>query len=69
MCFLRKLCQKRTFYDILNRNQLFLEQKIEVLKRPKNGHFLKGLLHEIFPKVELFLIGVFHRNYFRKDRF
>ena len=35
----------------------------------KNGHFPNGLVHGICPKTELFLIGVFHRNHIRKDRF
>ena len=31
--------------------------------------FAKGLIHGFCPKIELFLIGVFHRNQMRKDRF
>ena len=44
-------------------------EKIEVLKRVKNGHFLKGLVHEFSPKIEVFLIGVFHRNSLKKTKF
>ena len=33
--FSQKLCQKRSLFDILDRKQLFLDQKIEVLKRAK----------------------------------
>ena len=38
-------------------------------KAPKNRHFPKGLVHGFCPKVELFLIDVFHRNHMRNDRF
>ena len=41
-------------------------EKIEVLKRVKNGHFLKGLVYLFSPKIEVFLIGVFHRNSIKK---
>ena len=44
-------------------------EKIEVLKRVKNGHFLKGLVHGFPPKIEVFLIGVFHRNSIKKTTF
>ena len=33
--FLQKLCQKKSLFDILNRKQSFLDQKIEVLKGKK----------------------------------
>ena len=69
MRFLRKLCQKRTFYVFLNRNELFLDQNIEVLNRVKRGHFPKWLVHGFCPKMEIFVIVVFHRDYVRKDRF
>ena len=42
-------------------------EKIEVLKRAKNGHFPKG--NGFCPKIELSLIAVSHRNYVRKDLF
>ena len=44
-------------------------ETIEVLKRVKNGHFLKGLVHGFSPKIEVFLIGVFHRNSIKKTTF
>ena len=44
-------------------------EKIEVLKRVKNGHFLKGLVYLFSPKIEVFLIGVFHRNSIKKTTF
>ena len=67
-CFSQKLCPKRSFLDILNRKQSFLNQKIEVLTRAKKWTFLKGLVHGLCPKIELFLISLFHRNHVRKDR-
>ena len=51
------------------REIIILMKKVEVLKRVKNGHFLKGLVHGLCPKIELFLVGVFHRNSIRKKRF
>ena len=44
-------------------------EKIEVLERVKNGHFLKGLVYLFSPKIEVFLIGVFHRNSIKKTTF
>ena len=44
-------------------------EKIEVLKRVKNGHFLNWLGHGFCPKIKPFPIGVFHRNSIRKQRF
>ena len=44
-------------------------EKIEVLKRVKNGRFLKGLVYLYAPKIEVFLIGVFHRNSIKKQTF
>ena len=61
-CFLHKLCQKKSLFDILNRKQSFLDQKIEVLKGQKKLTFPKGLVHEFCPNIELFVIGVFYRN-------
>ena len=46
-----------------------LSEKIDVLNRVKNGHFLKGLVHGFCPKIKVFLIGVFHRISIRKQRF
>ena len=60
--FLQKSCQKKSLFDILNRKQSFLDQKIEVLKRAKKLTFPKGLDHEFCPNIEVFVIGVFYRN-------
>ena len=40
-----------------------------VLKGPKNKHFPKGLVHGFCPKIEISRMGVFYRNYVRKNRF
>ena len=42
---------------------------MKFLKGPKNAHYLKGLVHVLCKNLEFFLIGVFCRNYIRKDRF
>ena len=60
---------EKIVFDILERKQSFLDEKIEVLTGPKNGHFLKGFVHGFCRNFELSLIGVFHRNHIRKDRF
>ena len=39
VCFLRKLCQKRSFFDILDRKQGFKDQNTEVLNRAKKWTF------------------------------
>ena len=43
---------------------------MKVLKRAKGvSPFPKGLVHGFCPKIELFLCGVFQRNYIRKNGF
>ena len=41
--FSQKLCKKRSFSDILERKQLFLDQKIKVLTKAKKWTFFKGV--------------------------
>ena len=53
----------------MQRKERFKEEKIEVLTRVKKWNFPKGLVHGLCPKIELFLISIFHKNYVRKDRF
>ena len=52
--------------------------KKRMIFRPRNGSynkgqkmdiFLRGLFYAFCPKIELFHMGVFHRNHIRKDRF
>ena len=49
-CFSQKLCQKRSFFDILDRKQSFWDQKMEVLTRAKKFTFLKGVSPWILSK-------------------
>ena len=48
---------------------MILRRKIEVLKKAKNGHFSKGLIHGFCPKIEISLFAVFHYNHVRKHGF
>ena len=46
MFVFRKESQKKTFFDILDRKECFLDLKSEVLKKvQKNQDFVKGLVH------------------------
>ena len=60
--FFTEIMSEKSLFDILNRKQSFLDQKIEVLKRAKKLTFPKGLVHEFCPSIELFVVGVFYRN-------
>ena len=51
------------------REIIILMKKVEVFKRVKNEHFLKGLVHGLCPKIELFLMAIFHSNYVTKTTF
>ena len=59
LCFLGKSSQKRSFFDILDKKECFLDRKRELLKSPKNRIFPKGLDYGFCPKIELFIIFVF----------
>ena len=39
LCFLGKTSQKKSFFDILDIKEWFLDQKSEVLKKSKNSNF------------------------------
>ena len=56
------VCQKRSFFDILERKDWPLNQKIEVNKK-NNWQFSKGVSKEILSQMELFHICVFQKNY------
>ena len=60
--FFTEIISEKSFVDILDRKQSFLDQKIEVLKRAKKLTFPKGLVHEFCPNIEVLVIGVFYRN-------
>ena len=57
--FLSKQSQKETFIYLLHRNKCFLEVKNEVLKKSKNRHFEKGLVHGFCQKIDFFFISCF----------
>ena len=58
------VCQKRSFFDILERKERPLDQKIEVKKKKKKQlTFSKAVSKKILSENELFLICVFQRNY------
>ena len=42
-CFSRKLCHKKSFLNVLNKKQSFLDQKMEVLRGAKKWTFSKGV--------------------------
>ena len=57
--FLSKQSQKETFIYLLHRNKCFLDVKNEVLKKSKNRHFQKGLVHGFCQKIDFFFISCF----------
>ena len=61
--------RKNHFWILQKENIHFKTKKLKFSQGPKNGHFLKGLVHGFIPKTELFLIGTFHRNSIRTQRF
>ena len=71
LCFSLKLCHKRFFFDIYEKKKNdFKWKKLDFWKKgPKNEHFPKGLVHGFCPKIEISGMGVFYRNYVRKNRF
>ena len=69
VCFLGKWRKKRSFFDILNKIEGFLGQKMEFWKSPENRNFLKGLDHGFCEKIELFIIFVFWANQATKNHF
>ena len=63
---LGKSTQKRSFFDILDEKECFLDQKKEVLKKSKTIEIFHRF--SLCQKIELFIIGVFWANQARKDR-
>ena len=59
LCFLGKSSQKRSFFDILDKKECFLDRKRNFSKVQKNRIFPKGLVHGFCRKIELFIIFVF----------
>ena len=51
LLFLQKLCQKRSFFVILNKKYHFKTKKLKLKAGPKHGLFLKGLVHGFCRKI------------------
>ena len=56
---LSKQSQEKTFFDILNRKQCFLDQTSEVLKKSKKSTFSKGVSPWFFSKKSTFFSYAF----------
>ena len=67
--FSQKSYQKTSFLILWREKNDFKRKKLKFLRGPKNGHFPKGLVHGFGRKIEISLMDVFYRNYFRKNRF
>ena len=65
--FSQKFCQKTTFFIVWKEKKDFKWKKLYLKKGPKNGHFPKGLVYGFCPKIEISRVGVFYRNYVRKN--
>ena len=65
--FHRSYFRKDRIFKLWKEKNDFNRKKNEILKRAKKWTFSKRV--SLCPKIELFLVGVFHRNYIRKDRF
>ena len=65
--FSQKFYQKTTFFIVWKEKKDFKWKKLQLKKGPKNGHFPKGLVYGFCPKIEISRVGVFYRNYVRKN--
>ena len=54
--------QKRSFFNVLDRKEYFLEQRSEVSKTSEKSNFSKGLVHLFSQKIEFFTSRVFLGN-------
>ena len=67
-CFSLKLCHKRWFSDIYKKEKNNFElEKIEVLKRVKNGRFFKGASLFIFSKNRSFSYRRFSQKFYKEN--
>lgn len=65
--FLLRNQVSKSLFDILDRNECFLDQKIDLWKSAKKSKFAKGVhINGFCPKSELFLICVFWANKVKK---
>ena len=60
---------EKIVFRYFGKKTIILDQKIEVLNRAKKWTFFKRVSPWILSKSLTFLIGVFHINHMRKDRF
>ena len=67
--FHRNSIKKTTFLILWKEKNDFKRKKLKFYKGPKDGHFSNGLIHEVCPNIELFLIGIFYKNHITKHRF
>lgn len=66
---MQKLCQRRWFFDILDRTECVLDQKIEVFKGPKHRSFPKGIVHLSGKKKSNLFLSVFLKKSSQKRSF
>ena len=65
--FLLRNQVSKSLFDILDRNECFLDQKIDFWRSDKKSKFAKGVhVHGFCPKSELFRICVFSANKVKK---
>ena len=69
LCFLGKSSQKRSFFDILDKKECFLDRKKELFKSPKKSNFSKGVRLWFLSKNRTFYHLCFFANQARQDRF
>lgn len=69
MCCSGKSWRKRQLSDIPDTKEHFINQKSDVLKRSTKVYFLKELVHDCFPEIDLFIMCAFQANNGRKDSF
>ena len=65
--FLSKKREKKTFFDILDRTECFLDQKRKVLKISKKSTFCKGVSQWFFCKNRPFSCKIFLRQKRKKE--
>ena len=56
MFFLAKLSKKRSFFDILNKQDCFLDQKNRLLEKSKRSRFCKGVSLCLLSNNGIFLL-------------
>ena len=68
-CFHKNFVTKRSFFDIYERKESFLDQNIEVLTRAKKWTFSKGVCPWILSKNRNFSYGFFLQKLWPKKSF